>query len=235
MTERAGELETDRQRRLALKWRIEQFVTLNCQPLELGGRRLEWFRVTDGDRLLTTAVTTRRPAEELDPFWAATWRAAQGLDRFLARLELSDVRVLELGCGSGQAGVGAAYRGARVTLTDAVGLALMVARLNAWPVRQRVAVRRLKWDAAPLPGPRFPWIIGSDLVYDPSLFALLERCARLHLATSGRLLLSEPHRHTGDRFSQWIVEAGWQTREHDVDLGDGRVPIRIFECWLDGC
>lgn len=217
----------------ALKARIEQFVTLRSQPIMLGGRELEWYRVIDGDRLLTSAVSAQRPAEELDPFWAATWRAALGLDRFLAERDLTGVRVLELGCGSGQAGVGAAYRGALVTMTDAVGLALMVARLNAWPVRDRVAVRRLKWDAAPLPVPKFPCVIGSDLVYDPKLFPLLDRCARLHIAENGRLLLSEPHRHTGDRFSQWIRQAGWQSCEHDIDLNDGRVPIRIFECWLE--
>ncbi len=215
---------------LHLKARIEQFVTLRREPLQLGQQALQWYRVIDGERLLDAAVSHHRPAEELDPFWAATWRAAQGLDRFLARYDLQDQRVLELGCGSGQAGVGAALRGARVTMTDAVGIALLVARLNAWAVTDRVHVRRLKWDAPGLAGPRFPWIIGSDLVYDTSLFPLLERCARLHLAEHGRLLLSEPHRHTGDHFSKWIVQAGWQTIEHDMDLGDSRVPIRIFEC-----
>ncbi len=218
---------------LALKCRIEQFVTLQRDSIELGGCTLDWYRVTDGDRLLTTAVSNSRPQEELDPFWAATWRAARGLDRFLAKLNLHGMRVLELGCGSGQAGVGAALRGAQVTLTDAVGIALLVARLNAWCVADKTIHRRLKWDAARLPGPLYPLIIGSDLVYDPSLFVLLERCARLHLADSGKLLLSEPHRHTGDRFSKWIVTQGWRTREHDVDLNDQRVPIRIFECWLD--
>jgi predicted nicotinamide N-methyase len=217
---------------LALKTRIEKFVSLRRDSIELGEKRLDWYRVTDGERLLTTAVQSSRPAEELDPFWAATWRAAVGLDRFLSRLDLRNARLLELGCGSGQAGVGAAFRGARVTMTDAVGIALLVARLNAWPVRQRVHVRRLKWDAPALAEPRFPWIIGSDLVYDPSLFPLLERCARLHLAEGGRLLLSEPHRHTGDRFAQWIRQAGWQMLEHDVDMVDGRVAIRVFECSL---
>lgn len=215
---------------LRLKARIEQFVTLRREPLELAQQALQWYRVTDGERLLEAAVAQGRPPEELDPFWAATWRAALGLDRFLAGFDLREARVLELGCGSGQAGVGAALRGAQVTMTDAVGMALLVARLNAWPVKDRVYLRRLKWDAAALTGPRFPWIIGSDLVYDTSLFPLLERCARLHLAAGGRLLLSEPHRHTGDRFSKWIVQAGWKTQEHDIDLGDGRVPIRIFEC-----
>ena len=215
---------------LHLKARIEQFVTLRCEPLELGRQSLQWYRVTDGERLLDAAVEQGRPPEELDPFWAATWRAALGLDRFLDRFELRGTRLLELGCGSGQAGVGAALRGAHVTMTDAVGMALLVARLNAWPVKNRVYLRRLKWDAAAMPGPAFPWIIGSDLVYHTSLFPLLERCARLHLAEGGRLLLSEPHRHTGDHFSEWIVQAGWHTQEHDIDLGDGRVPIRIFEC-----
>ena len=218
---------------LALKYRIEQYVTLNRETHELGDRSLAWYRVSDGERLLETAVARGRPAEELDPFWAATWRAARGLDRFLAGQTLGGIRVLELGCGSGQAGIGAALRGARVTLTDAVGIALLVARLNAEAAAVDVAIRRLKWDADPLETLPFPLIIGSDLVYDPQLFPLLERCARAHLASGGKLLLSEPHRHTGDRFARWIVDAGWQTREHDVDLRDRRVPIRIFECWPD--
>lgn len=218
---------------LALKSRIEQFVTLEKSCVELGGQQLDWYRVTDGQRLLDNAVTATRAPEEFDPFWAATWRAAQGLDRFLARYELNRLRILELGCGSGQAGVGAAHRGALVTLTDAVGIALLVARLNAWPVRHRVTVRRLKWTHTRLNQQRFPLIIGSDIVYDPNLFPLIDQCARQHLAVSGRLLLSEPHRHTGDRFANWIRQAGWQTQEHDVSLGDARVPIRIFECWLD--
>jgi 2-polyprenyl-3-methyl-5-hydroxy-6-metoxy-1,4-benzoquinol methylase len=218
---------------LALKFRVEQFVALEPTRIELGGHWLQWYRVLDGDGLLTQAVSGRRPAEELDPFWAATWRAARGLDRFLERLQLVQTRVLELGCGSGQAGIGAALRGAQVTMTDAVGIAMLVARLNAIAHPISVQIRRLKWDGTRLAVPPFPIIIGSDLVYDPNLFESLERCARLHLAPQGKLLLSEPHRHTGDRFAQWIVDAGWRTQQHDVDLGDKRVPIRIFECSLD--
>jgi predicted nicotinamide N-methyase len=223
---------------LSLKARIEQFVTLEQISLAFSGRgsddaSLAWYRVVDPERLLITAVSEPgRPAEQLDPFWAATWRAAQGLDRFLSRLNLSDVRVLELGCGSGQAGVGAALQGARVTMTDAVGLALLVARLNAWPLRDRIEVRRILWNQEKLPQAAFPLILGSDLVYDPALFPLLEACARQHLATGGRLYLSEPHRHTGDLFAQWIRHAGWLAQEHDMEMNDGRVPIRVFECWL---
>lgn len=216
-----------------LKSEIEQIIPLQATPIQLGGRDFTWYRVADPECLLTAAVdNAAQPAEELDPFWAATWRAALGLDAFLGTLDLAGQRVLELGCGSGQAGVGAALRGAMVTLTDAVALAMMVARLNAWPAGQQVQFRRLKWTQEQLPEPAFPVIIGSDLVYDPNLFPLLEACAREHLAEDGRLYLSEPHRHSGDRFARWIVAAGWKMREHDVDLQDARVPIRVFECWL---
>jgi predicted nicotinamide N-methyase len=216
-----------------LKARIERTVTLVTEPLTLGGRHFDWYRVANPDVLLQKAASNNQvPAEDLDPFWAATWRAAIGLDKFLQQLPLRDVRVLELGCGSGQAGVGAAAQQAQVTMTDAVGLALMVAKLNAWAVRDRIHFQRLRWNLDQLGQSSFPIIIGSDLVYDPSLFSLLDLCARQHLAAGGRMYLSEPHRHTGDRFSKWIRQAGWQTAEHDIDLVDGRVPIRVFECWL---
>ncbi len=216
-----------------LKARIERTVTLITEPLELGGQHFDWYRVANPDVLLQKAANNNQaPAEDLDPFWAATWRAAIGLDKFLQRMPLRDVRVLELGCGSGQAGVGAAAQQARVTMTDAVGLALMVAKLNAWTLRDRIHFQRLRWDLDQLKQAPFPVLIGSDLVYDPSLFSMLNRCARSHLSEGGRMYLSEPHRHTGDRFSKWILDAGWQSAEHDVDLLDGRVPIRVFECWL---
>jgi predicted nicotinamide N-methyase len=215
---------------LRLKSEIEQTVQLEPTQVELGNRWFTWYRVTNTDQLLQAALDSNQPPEEVDPFWAATWRAAQGLDRFLGRMELTGVRVLELGCGSGQAGAGAAARGAKVVMTDAVQMALKVAQLNAWPVADRIEFRKLRWTIDRVEGTTFPLIIGSDLVYDPNIFALLEQCVRQHLSPGGRVFLSEPHRHTGDKFASWIVQAGWKKMEHDVDMGDGRVPIRIFEC-----
>lgn len=216
---------------LAIKLRVERKVKLVTEVIELGGRAFNWSRVTNPDDLLIAALADpKTPAEELDPFWAATWRAAIGLDRFLQRLDLQGVRVLELGCGSGKAGIGAAAQGAHATLTDAVGIALQVAKLNGWPIRERLEFRRLKWDNEFL-GEQFPIILGSDLVYDPSVFEKLIACADRHLQPNGRLYLSEPHRHTGDRFSSWIRSIGWSSIEHDVDLQDNSTPIRIFECW----
>lgn len=217
-----------------LKAEIETQVQLVQTPIQLGGAEFNWFRVENPDRLLDAAAEAvgDDAQAEIDPFWAATWRAALGLDRFLATLDLDGTRVLELGCGSGQAGVGAAQRGAVVTMTDIVSLALKVAQLNAWPVRERITFKRLHWADETLAQPKFPIIIGSDLVYDTSLHESLMQCAARHLDPAGSLYLSEPYRHTGDTFSQWIATQQWDVVEHQLDLADGRVPIRVFECKL---
>ncbi|MCA9181592.1 MAG: hypothetical protein KDA51_09060, partial [Planctomycetales bacterium] len=211
----------------ALRETIEQSIALEQYEIELGGSVFAWHRPADPERLLeAAAANTLNAPESIDPFWATTWRAAVGLDRFLQRLDLVGKRVLELGCGSGQAGVAAAARGALVTLTDSVLLALQVARLNAWPLRAQIETRVLIWGTTQLDSGPYPIIIGSDLVFDPSLFPVLESSARCHLAPGGTLYLSEPHRHTGDKFATWICDRGWRAIQHNIDLTDHRVPIR---------
>ncbi len=188
----------------------------------------------DPDQLLDRALSQPdKPSYEVDPFWAATWRAATGLERFLDQIDIAGERILELGCGSGRAGIGAALRGAQVVMTDVVGQALLVARFNARFVKHQVSIRRLEWQTERLTGPNFRHIIGSDIVYDPALHPILEPCLRRHLTHDGVVLLSEPQRHTGDRFRTWIAAAGWRLQEHFVDLEDNNRSIRILELRLD--
>ncbi len=216
-----------------LRCAVSDIVPLIETTFSCNGKEHRWHRVADPDQLLDEAVeTSDRSAVDIDPFWAVTWRAASGLAEYLGRIDLKDQRVLELGCGSGMAGFAAACLGAHVTMTDAVELALLVARLNTWTMRDRIQLKRLRWQDPSLNEARFPYILSSDLVYDPNHFEVLEMCARNHLTDDGYWLLSEPHRHTGDKFSKWIVGKGWHCREIDLDMADRRIPIRIFECTL---
>lgn len=199
-----------------------------------------WLQVTDPDRLLLTALERGEEGGfEVDPFWAAAWRAAVGMDRFLGQLcvRMGDfawqqLSILELGGGSGRAGISAAMRGARVIITDASSTAMLVCRYNAWHVRDRVSIRRLDWRNRSQHLGLFSIIVGSDIVYDPKLFPILEPCMRRHLLPHGAVYLSEPQRHTGERFQTWIQSAGWKLTEHFIDLEDGEKQIRIFECRL---
>jgi predicted nicotinamide N-methyase len=214
--------------------RIQRLVPVEQTTALIAGCEYPWTKVVDPDSLLLHALSrSEQGTVELDPFWAASWRAAQGLDQFLGTLpNIAGQRVLELGGGSGRAGISAAIRGAKVLITDAVPTALLVCKFNARQVADRVEVRLLDWRDRTTHLSPFPIIIGSDIVYDPKLFPVLEPCLRRLLADGGKVYLSEPQRHTGDRFEKWIAAAGWNCNSTLVDLQDGQREIRIFSCWL---
>ncbi len=231
MASRSSTQLTNEARLLA---RIQQQVPIEHTSTTIAGKEYPWTRVVDPESLLLNALSkSREGTVGLDPFWAASWRAARGLDEFLGTLPcLNGVRILELGGGSGRAGISAGLRGAEVLITDAVPTALMVCRFNARQVSEKVRVRILDWRDRNTQLQPFPIIIGSDIVYDFKLFPILEPCMRRHLAPGGVVYLSEPQRHTGDSFEKWIVAAGWKCTSSFVDLGDNQRQIRIFSCRL---
>jgi predicted nicotinamide N-methyase len=224
----------DRHQRSLLA-RIQRIVPIEQSLTTIAGQTVPWIKVTDPDKLLLQALSKGEDgAFELDPFWAAAWRAAIGMDQFLGTIGscLNGNRVLELGGGSGRAGISAAMRGASVVITDAATAGMLVCQFNAYHVREQVVVSRLDWRERDSRFGTFPIIVGSDIVYDPKLFPILEPCLRRHLAPMGVVYLSEPQRHTGERFKGWIQSAGWRIREHFINLQDGEKEIRIFECRL---
>lgn len=169
----------------------------------------------------------------IDPFWAAVWRAAAGLDAALQDFDVRGQRVLELGCGTGRAGLAAALRGAHVTLTDGVADPLLLVRLTTWPLAQRCTVRRLRFGIDQLPGDPFPLILGSDVTYLRELWSGLDRSLRDHLAPGGAALLSDPYRVIANEFREWIRKRGWIYREWPVTLDDDpQHPIRIMQLTL---
>lgn len=214
--------------------RIQRKVPVEHVPTTIAGIAYPWTRVIDPDKLLENALQNNDDGNvETDPFWAATWRAAIGLDRYIGTLpDLNGNDVLELGGGSGRAGIAAALRGANVCITDASNMALLMCRYNARFVADKVHVRRLDWASPSELHRKFPLIIGSDIVYNPSLYPILEPCLRYVLSDNGVVLLSEPQRHTGDRFEKWIRAAGWICQSSLIDLNDGERQIRIFRCQL---
>ena len=214
--------------------RIQQQVPIEQTTTTIAGQEYPWTNVVDPESLLLNALSkSQEGTVELDPFWAASWRAAQGLDQFLGTLpNLNGIRILELGGGSGRAGISAGMRGADVLITDAVPTALLVCKFNARQVSEKVQVRLLDWRDRKTQLQPFPIIIGSDIVYDSKLFPILEPCMRRHLVPGGVVYLSEPQRHTGDRFEKWIVAAGWRCTSTLMDLGDAQRQIRIFSCQL---
>jgi predicted nicotinamide N-methyase len=199
--------------------------------VDIAGQSRSLAVASDPDGMLIDACERQDAGEVgvIDPFWAATWRAAAGLDRYLDRLDLIDKRVLELGCGTGHAGIAAALRGARVVLTDGVDDPLMLVRMSTWDIRERCQVRRLRFGIDRLDEPKFPLLLGSDVTYLRTLWLELEQCIQDHLAEDGEVLLSDPYRIIANEFRDWIQQRPWSYEEHRIALDDDpEHPIRVM-------
>ena len=191
---------------------------------------------SDPEGMLIEACELQDAGEEgvIDPFWATTWRAASGLDVYMQRIDLSDMRVLELGCGTGHAGYAAACRGADVVLTDGVTDPLLLVKMSTWPLSERCRVEQLRFGIDRFDADRFPLILGSDVTYLRTLWPELDQCLRDHLTVNGEVLLSDPFRIIANEFRDWIQNQGWTYREHKIELDDDPAhPIRVMQLTLE--
>jgi predicted nicotinamide N-methyase len=132
------------------------------------------------------------------PFWAVPWPGAQALARVLLDGTL-DVRgrvVVDIGCGSGIAGIAAARAGAAtVVCVDvdplAVQVALLVAADNGVVVQGRVADPIVA--GAELPAGT-DVVLAGDLVYNVELGACLVQRARVWRARGIDVVLADSGR-----------------------------------------
>ena len=203
----------------------------------IAGRDLPLAVASDPDGMLIDACERQDAGEKgvIDPFWAATWRAASGLDRYLDTLPIDQTRVLEVGCGTGHAGIAAAMRGADVTLTDGVDDPLALVRMSVRKNQLKCQVQRLRFGQDEIQGDRFPLILGSDVTYLRTLWPELIQCLQTHLAKDGQVLLSDPYRIIANEFSQWIKDHPWRYEEHQINMeDDAEHPIRVMRLMRDG-
>ncbi len=220
---------------LSLKLRASRRFAWHWAPVVVAGQSWKIATASDPDGMLLDACQRQDAGESgvIDPFWAAIWHAAAGLDQYLQSCDLVGQQVLELGCGTGRAGLSAALSGAQVTLTDGVSDPLLLVQLSVWPIRQSCTVRRLRFGKDRLGERKFPWILGSDITYLRSFWKDLEHTLRQHLAPGGCVLLSDPFRSIAHEFRDWVQARGWCYREEKVvTAGDQKRPIRIMKLQL---
>ncbi|MEM6980646.1 MAG: methyltransferase domain-containing protein [Planctomycetota bacterium] len=229
MTNTASEsIQVTRAQRPSFRW--------HWQSTSIAGQDRMLAVASDPDGMLIEACRRQDNGEEgvIDPFWATTWRAASGLDRHLDRLALAGVDVLEVGCGTGHAGIAAAFRGANVTLTDGVEDPLQLVRLSLSRAGLTADVRRMRLgidqiESSPGTPHRFPIILGSDVTYLRSLWPALLQTAENQLTSNGQMILSDPQRIISNEFREWLTNQPWQYDEQIVALEDDvEHPIRIM-------
>lgn len=152
-----------------------------------------------------------------DPYWAKLWPAATYLAEIVLRQTNSKSTCLELGCGSGLAGLAALAAGFEVTFSDyvpqAVELALENAARNGLP-----GARGLVFDWREPPDQQFPLIVAADVTYDrtnlPPLLTTVERM----LSPGGEAWFGDAGRGPAAEFLRLAEDRGWSVSlwdEHD--------------------
>jgi predicted nicotinamide N-methyase len=178
--------------------------------VDVGGLSVRLLRPSEPEELFAVAAAARGDA----PYWAELWPCARSLAAHLASLDLTGMRVLELGCGLALPALVAALRGADVLASDVSPDALERVAESG----RRTLGRPLETLQADLHEPSaliasgpYDLVLGADLLYDctmaAAMGALIPQIAPAALfayAWQGSAIpLSVPLAARGYRIAQW--------------------------------
>jgi predicted nicotinamide N-methyase len=183
-------------------------------------------RPLDPDKLFDHPwVRSAYAADEYVPYWATLWPSARMLAKVVVREAWEQypqpVRVLEVGCGLGLAGVACLARGLDVTFSDLDETALSFAARNARLNGFASGFRTLPLDfRCPPRDHKYPVVIGSDLLFEERLVGPLVRLLGTVLTADGVGLIADPDRTAARVFKWMLQEAGFQVTVEPVRAGE---------------
>lgn len=200
--------------------------TYELRPLDLEVEgltfRLDLVSNTDAlmERLLAKGEDHEDVVDERIPYWADLWPSAIALSRYLVReaLVAPNMEVLEIGCGLALPGIAAGRLGGRVTLSDYLEEALLLARHN-WKqnLEAKARFRRMDWRN-PDPALAADLVLASDVAYELRAFEPLARAFQVLCRPGGSIVVSEPNRAIARPFLDALRLEGFD-KQHAVVTG----------------
>lgn len=162
------------------------------------------------------------------PFGLVVWDSARVMAAALAAgaIEVAGQRVLELGCGTGLAGIAAARVGGVVTQTDCEPAALALTQRNAAANGVATQVALLDWRAR-VGRERYDVILGADVLYDHDTHGALAEVFAERLSPGGIVWLTDPRRPRTAGFWADLMARGWGVtrREWPIARDDGTAGV----------
>jgi predicted nicotinamide N-methyase len=176
---------------------IAKFDTVD-EPIVVAGRTFQMLHPRSADDLVSEEDFDR---DERLPYWAEVWPSSRVLAERLAGESGAGRRLLELGCGTGLAGIVASAAGFDVLATDYYAEALEFTVVNACrngvpPPRTRL----VDWRRWPDELGTFDWVVAGDVLYERPYAALVAEVFARTLATTGRGLMADPGRRPAEPF-----------------------------------
>ena len=197
-----------------------------CGPVTL-------YALADADSAIDAGALLRERVIADPPYWALVWTGARAIAAVAANMEFPPgLRVLDLGCGLGFAGIAAARCGAAVTFGDYLDAPMEFVRATiARLALSRCDARLIDFTSAADDGSRFDLILAADIVYDPAHYGPLAEYLDLHLAPGGSILLTESLRADASVFVDGLKARGFSDEKCALwVMEDGRRE----RTWLHG-
>lgn len=190
-----------------------------------GKLAVELFQPADPSALADALDPASFAADERFPYWAEVWPSALALARFAAAAPMAaGLETVELGCGTGLAGVAAALRGCDVLFTDYEPEALAFARANhALNLGRPGRCRLFDWREPPR---RLSagLVLASDVLYEKRFLDPFLATLRRILRPGGSAWVAEPGRKIAEGSVETLEQSGFARALHLVEVEwNGRV------------
>lgn len=203
------------------------------QTIEIAGNHIRLHIPGDTESRLDDLAAAQPDSIEVKderlPYWAELWPSSVALAEELLRGPPIDgnLKVLEIGCGLGLAGIAAGLRGATVTMTDYLPEALDAARLN-WEenIGSASDIRQMDWRA-PDPELSADLILVADVAYEERAFAPLSNTFHRLLLPNGKILLAEPQRRITKPFIRSLRNADFHCKTKTRETHIGKLRSRV--------
>jgi len=145
-------------------------------------------------------------------YWDRVWPPEVALSEFLIHqffpTKLTGVKVLEIGCGTGLAGVVAAQLGAFTMFSDMVPLTLEGVKETCQLNRiSNFDTCTLDWSEKIASKERYDLVLGSEVFYDEAILADISHVLEQVLAPGGKGMFCDPNRLGLD-----TIELGFQEK-----------------------
>jgi predicted nicotinamide N-methyase len=196
-----------------------------------GEHLFKFLSVLDSYALLDRISPEEFIKDEQMPYWAEIWPSAITLASFIAdELPVEGRRVIEIGSGVGMASVVAAWKGARVLVTDYSVEALRFVRYNALKNQVALESERLDWRLVQC-NEKFDLLFAADVLYERvNLLPIVTAIDKL-LKPGGVAYIADPRRRLAEHFLELAAENNFTVTpfQRQYSGGSQTVAVNIYK------
>ena len=152
------------------------------------------------------------------PIFGVLWPSCFELATHMVNSDVSNKRILEVGCGIGLTSLLLNHMHADISATDNHPNVLEFLHFNALLNNDRIIpFKRMDWKELNNKLGKFDLIIGSDLLYEASHAKMLSKFIDHHANDRCEVVIVDPKRGQHAKFIKMMSLLGYSQKQHNLD------------------